>query len=186
MGVDVSHLVSESLGDTDDQVVDEGSDSAESGDVLARTMVELDVDDARLGLGEVDRDVAQVLDELALRVIRYVCSHSRISRYCIRHTSGTLDGHDSGLDRDLDCRTEVSTAALQATNPSHPIQATGSSFEEGENLPPSGTSNVSSEWMYFILTWVVGECRRRWCAVLKSRKLAVNFGARSVGSPALR
>lgn len=35
MGIDVSHLVLEALGDTDDQVVDERSDGSESGDILA-------------------------------------------------------------------------------------------------------------------------------------------------------
>jgi hypothetical protein len=65
MGIDVSHLVQETLGDTDDQVVDQGSDCAESGDILAGTVVELNVDDIGLWVGEVDREMAQVLDELA-------------------------------------------------------------------------------------------------------------------------
>jgi hypothetical protein len=54
MGVDVAHLVLEALGDTNDQVVDERADGAESGDVLARAMVNLDVDDARVWLLEAD------------------------------------------------------------------------------------------------------------------------------------
>lgn len=81
MGVDVAHLVLEALGDTDDHVVDDGADGAQSGDVVTLAMVNLDGDDALLGLAEVDGDVAEVLDELA---------------------SGSLDGDDSRLDRDRD------------------------------------------------------------------------------------
>ncbi len=44
MGIDVAHLVLEALGDADDQVVDEGADCAEGGDVLADAMVDLDAD----------------------------------------------------------------------------------------------------------------------------------------------
>jgi hypothetical protein len=39
MCIDVSHLVLEALCDSDDQVVDEGSDSSEGSDVLSRTVV---------------------------------------------------------------------------------------------------------------------------------------------------
>jgi hypothetical protein len=65
MGVDVAHLVLEAFGDADDQVVDEGADGAEGGDILSVAVVDLDGDDVLLGLGEVDSQVAQVLDELA-------------------------------------------------------------------------------------------------------------------------
>lgn len=65
MGVDVAHLVLEALGDTGDHVLDDRADGAEGSDVLAGAMVELDVDDVLLGDGEGDRDVAEVLDELA-------------------------------------------------------------------------------------------------------------------------
>ena len=65
MCVDVSHLVLEALGDTDDQVVDEGSDGSEGSNVLSRAVVEFDVDDILLGVREVDRQVVQVLRELA-------------------------------------------------------------------------------------------------------------------------
>lgn len=41
MGVDVTHLVLEALGDTDDHVVDEGADGAEGGDVLPVAVVHL-------------------------------------------------------------------------------------------------------------------------------------------------
>ena len=63
MGVDVAHLVLEALGDTDDHVVDQGADGAESGNVLASTVVELDVDDIALWVGEVDCQVGEVLLE---------------------------------------------------------------------------------------------------------------------------
>ena len=65
MCVDVSHLVPEALGDTNDQVVDEGSDGSEGCDVLSGAMVQLDVDEVLLGVREVDCQVAQVLGEFA-------------------------------------------------------------------------------------------------------------------------
>ena len=65
VSVDVSHLVLVALRYTDDQVVDVGADGSEGGDVLAGAVVDLDVDDILLGLGEVDSQVAQVLDKFA-------------------------------------------------------------------------------------------------------------------------
>lgn len=65
MGIDVTHLVLEALGDTDNQVVDKGADGAESGNVLAVAMVDLEANNALLDDGEVDGDVTQVLGELA-------------------------------------------------------------------------------------------------------------------------
>lgn len=52
MGVDVTHLVLVALGDADDHVVDKGADSAESSDILAVAVVELDVDDVLFRVGE--------------------------------------------------------------------------------------------------------------------------------------
>ena len=68
MRVDVAHLVLEALGNTNDQVVDEGSDGSESSDVLAVSVVNLDADNTGLGRGEGDRQVAEVLHELACLV----------------------------------------------------------------------------------------------------------------------
>lgn len=65
MGVDVTHLVLEALGDTDDQVVDQGSDGSERGDVLSRAVVNLNANNILLRSREVNRDVAQVLGKLA-------------------------------------------------------------------------------------------------------------------------
>lgn len=65
MGVDVTHLVQEAAGDTDDQVVDDGADGTEGSDTLAGTVVQLDGDDLLLGAAEGDGDVGEVLDELA-------------------------------------------------------------------------------------------------------------------------
>ena len=48
LGIDVSHLVLETLGHADDQVVDEGADGSEGSDALARSVGEL-VRDAVLG-----------------------------------------------------------------------------------------------------------------------------------------
>lgn len=82
MGVDVSHLVLEALGNTDDQVVDEGADGSESGNGLADAMVDVDGDDVLLWRGEGDGDVREVLDQLAPRA---------------------LNSDLSCLDLDLDC-----------------------------------------------------------------------------------
>jgi hypothetical protein len=65
MCVDVSHLVLEALGDANDQVVDESSDCSEGSNVLSRAVVEFDVDNIFLWVGEVDCQVVQVLRELA-------------------------------------------------------------------------------------------------------------------------
>ena len=65
MGVDVSHLVLETLGDTNDQVVDESADCSEGSHVLSGTVVQFDVDDIFLGVREVDCQMAEVLGELA-------------------------------------------------------------------------------------------------------------------------
>lgn len=65
MGIDVSHLVLESLGDANDQVVDEGSDGSEGSNILSGTVVQLDVDDVLLGVGEADCQVAEILLQLA-------------------------------------------------------------------------------------------------------------------------
>jgi hypothetical protein len=65
MCVDESHLVLESFCDTNDQVVDERADSSEGSDVLSGTVVQFNIDDILLGVGEVDRQMAEVLTELA-------------------------------------------------------------------------------------------------------------------------
>ena len=45
MGVDVSHLVLEALGDADYEVFYDGLNGAEGSDVFAGAMVDFDVDD---------------------------------------------------------------------------------------------------------------------------------------------
>ena len=45
MGVDVSHLVLVALCDTNDHVVDESADGAQSSDVLSVSVVQLNLDD---------------------------------------------------------------------------------------------------------------------------------------------
>lgn len=65
MSIDVTHLVQETAGDTDDQVVDEGADSSESGNALASTVVQLDRDGVLVGATEAHRDVGKVLGEFA-------------------------------------------------------------------------------------------------------------------------
>ncbi len=83
MRVDVAHLVLETLGHTNDQVVDEGSDGSESSDVLAVSVVNLDADDTRLGRGEGDRQVAEVLDELACFIIFSVRYSHLFAGFCV-------------------------------------------------------------------------------------------------------
>jgi hypothetical protein len=82
MGVDVTHLVLEALGDTNDHVVDERAHGAESSDVLAGTVMHLDLDGGGIRLLEGDGQVTKVLLEGA---------------------TGTLDSDLASLDVDLDC-----------------------------------------------------------------------------------
>ena len=65
MSIDVAHLVQETASDTDDQVVHEGTDSSESSDTLASTVVQLDRDGVLVGATEAYSDVGEVLGELA-------------------------------------------------------------------------------------------------------------------------
>lgn len=54
MCVDVTHLVFESLGHTDNKIVDEGLNGSEGRDILAGAVVEFNSDDARGRSGEAD------------------------------------------------------------------------------------------------------------------------------------
>lgn len=65
VSVDVTHLVQEALGDTDDQVVDDRTDSTEGSDTLTDTVVHLNGDDILLGAAEGDGDVREILNKLA-------------------------------------------------------------------------------------------------------------------------
>lgn len=65
MGIDKSHLVLEPLRDADNQVVNQSSDCAESSDILAGAVMELNVYDVLLRMREVHREMAEVLAELA-------------------------------------------------------------------------------------------------------------------------
>lgn len=80
--VDVAHLVLEALGDTNDQVVNDGADSPEGSDTLAGTVVHLDRDHILLGAAEGDGNVREVLNELAWRRERKNVSVGRL-----RHSS---------------------------------------------------------------------------------------------------
>lgn len=61
MGIDVTHLVFETLGNTDDEVVDESLDGAERSHVFASAMVKFDDD---LILSPVRKADCQVLHVL--------------------------------------------------------------------------------------------------------------------------
>ena len=65
MGVDVSHLVLITLCDADDEVSDDGLDSAESSDVFAAAVVDLDRDNIFLGEGEADGKVGEIFCQFA-------------------------------------------------------------------------------------------------------------------------
>ena len=65
MCVDVSHFVLVTLCDTDDEVVDDGLDSAKGSDIPAAAVVDLDGDDVFLREGETDSEVREVLCEFA-------------------------------------------------------------------------------------------------------------------------
>jgi hypothetical protein len=65
MGVDVSHLVPITLCDADDEVSDDGLDSAESSDVFAAAVVDLDRDNVFLGEGEADGKVGEIFCQFA-------------------------------------------------------------------------------------------------------------------------
>lgn len=67
VSVDVAHLVLEAPGNTDDHVVDDRTDGAQGSDTLARTMVDLNRDEALLGAAKGNGDVRKILDELACR-----------------------------------------------------------------------------------------------------------------------
>ena len=69
MCVDVSHLVLESFRNADNQIVDDGFDCAESGDIFAGTMVEFDIDDVFAREGEADGKMRHVLDQLAFPIV---------------------------------------------------------------------------------------------------------------------
>lgn len=65
----ISHLVFETLGDTDDHVVDNRPDCPEGGNVLPCAMVELDLDFVLLDLLEGDRDVSEILVEFSFAIV---------------------------------------------------------------------------------------------------------------------
>jgi hypothetical protein len=127
MGIDVSHLVLEALGDTGDQVLDDGSDGAEGGNIFTVAVVDLDGDGVLLGVTEVDSQVTEVLGELAYKPRMLETSfpdgvvvESAVQEFVLKsdwrmmvfRTSGTLDSDDTGLDADLDYSQKNSMSAL--------------------------------------------------------------------------
>ena len=129
MRVHISHLVLESFRHADDQVVDEGADGAEGGDVFARPVVHFDVDEALARVAEADAQVAEVLGQFA---------------------PGTFDDDIAGLDFDCDCRCCVSVRdwwwhAAHFHWPSEASDRVGAVVRC--NIPPSGISSSSLEWM---------------------------------------
>ena len=82
MGVDVTHLVLEALGDTNDHVRDQALEGADDGDVLPATLPDGNGDLVHLALDEPNVDI----------------SVSEVLRQC---ATGTLDGDKTGLDGDF-------------------------------------------------------------------------------------
>lgn len=87
MGVDITHLVFETLRHADDEVVDDGADGAQGGDVFAGAVVHFDVDDVLFRVAEAHAQVAQVLRQFAPR---------------------PFDGDVAGFDFDFDWQREDS------------------------------------------------------------------------------
>lgn len=115
MSVDVTHLVLEAPGDTDDKVVDDGADGTEGGDTLAGAVVHLNGDKVLLGAPEGDGNVREILGKLAYKEYSSMPSDSRrrniqglkaddLGAILGMHTSGTLNGHDSRTNVNLHYR----------------------------------------------------------------------------------
>jgi hypothetical protein len=103
MGVDVAHLVLVALGNTNDEVVDQGSDCSEGSDILSCAVVELDVDDAGGGMRERDGKMAQVLCEFACHRYELVKLSQGVCNRCAGglRTSWALNRDESGFDLDF-------------------------------------------------------------------------------------
>jgi hypothetical protein len=115
MGIDVSHLVLVALRYADDQVVDEGADGAQRGDVLARAVVDLDADHVLGGTRKADGQVTNVLLKLAcFPCVRLFRSSDPLQRRAfstsgsLSRTSGTSNGDLAGLDADGDYKVGMS------------------------------------------------------------------------------
>lgn len=65
MSVDVTHLVLETPCNADYEIVDEGLDSAESGNIFASAVVKFDVHNVLGGVREADGQMRHVLDQFA-------------------------------------------------------------------------------------------------------------------------
>ena len=65
MGIDISHLVSIALRDTDYEIVDDGLDGSESCDILARAVVDLNRDFFLRREGEADCEVGKIFCQFA-------------------------------------------------------------------------------------------------------------------------
>lgn len=86
MCIHISHLVLVPLRHADDQIVDDGADGPECSDVLARAVVEFDVDDVLFWVRERDGEMAEILGEFAARA---------------------FDCYYASFDVDFDCMSEV-------------------------------------------------------------------------------
>lgn len=104
MGVDVSHLVLIALCDTGDEVLDDGLDSAESGDIFAAAVVDLDRDDVFAGQGEADGEVREVFCQFAYGLERKgILASSEICQVAGRYKVLGKFSAFVGSNRESDC-----------------------------------------------------------------------------------
>jgi len=81
MGIDETHLVLVTLGDTNDHVVDQRADGAEASNVLALAVPDSETETGRVELDNIHVNMTEVLGQ---------------------GTTGTSNGDDTGLDINLD------------------------------------------------------------------------------------
>ena len=96
MGVDVTHLVLEPPSNANDQVVDDGFDSAKCSDVLAGTMMQFDIDKVLRRMREAHRKMGHVLD-------KFPCTHpiQRVACWVLFRRGSIPRGPSTVTIRDL-------------------------------------------------------------------------------------
>lgn len=82
VGVNITHLILETLGHTDDQVLDDCLDGSEGSNILARAVVQFDDEAVLRGAREDDGEMLEIFGEFASRA---------------------FDGDDAGSDVDFHC-----------------------------------------------------------------------------------
>ncbi len=115
MRVHVTHLVPKTLDHADDEVVDDGAHRAQRRDVLARAVVQLDVDRGRVRLREAHGEMGEVFDELACFPSGRLVVFDVVAGWVgcrLANTSWSFDRHYPRLDADFDCIIRSLSAGL--------------------------------------------------------------------------